>query len=185
MSAKKLLCSLGTLLFCIALFAQAPATQVFPISDRGDLRIGVPEDWVITGSLIKQPPSLLVKARPKRGDSFDVQITAVWLDAAARAKSTPTSIRADVEKNGKEMIAQAIERSLTLKELSGIQTSGYYYSLTDRAPAAGEFKFLVQGIMLKDQVLMAFTILSRTQNSPDVDQALRIISESIFSSKGP
>jgi hypothetical protein len=112
--------------------------------------------------------------------SFDVQVTAVWLDAQKRSRETPDSLQDTAQHAATALFPHSVEKTATIKRLQGPQSVGYYYALTDNNPGPGEFTNLTQGVFLTDEVLSTFTILHRTAVSPEVEQALRAFSEATY-----
>lgn len=142
--------------------AQAQSTlQQFPVPGHGSLHLPVPQDWRAASKSLAQPASVLLRVRPAEGDAFLVQVTALWLDQEKLARKTPAQLKRDVEKSAAGPLQQSVEKDLRLEELRGAQALGYYYSLTDRAPGPGEYKYLTQGIVLAGEMLTIFTILQR------------------------
>jgi len=80
-------------------------------------------------------------------------------------------------------LPHAVEKAATLHELHGPNGLGFYYALTDSQPGPGEFTYLTQGNFLTGEVLTVFTVLARTKASPDVEEALRAITESSYGNR--
>jgi len=163
------------------LFAQSPTTvKEYAIPGHGTLRLAMPEGWQVSSSPVQQPASTVLHIVPRSGDGFDVQLTAVWLDAAAVARMTAQSIKANVQRSADGLLPQAVEKTVAMQELRGEQNLGSYYSITDRNPAPGEYKYLTQGSFLTGELLTAFTILSRMPAAPEVGQALRMFGDAKY-----
>lgn len=152
----------------------------FEISGHGRLHLEVPDAWQVKAKQTSDPPSVTLHFTPTAGDAFDVQVTSVWLDSERLSKMTAASVRASVQRTGEGLLAHAVEKAVELHDLSGAQTFGCYYSLTDSAPGPGEFTILTQGNFITGEILSAFTILYRTPASPDAAQALRSFTEATY-----
>lgn len=165
-----------------ALFAQGPTTvKEYTIPSHGILRLAIPDGWQVSSNSVQQPASAVLHITPKSGDSFDLQLTTVWLDATALAKTTAQSIKTNVQRSADELLQQAVEKVVAMQELRGAQSFGSYYALTDRNPAPGEYKYLTQGSFLTGELLSAFTVLSRVPAAPEVGQALRMFGDAKYS----
>jgi hypothetical protein len=164
------------LLAGLAVGQSSPARE-YPVPNHGFLRLSFPVGWKVETRAMVDPATLFLHFSPAKGNDFDAQITAVWLNAANLSKTTPESIKANTERTGNGVLLQAVEKTLTLLELRGAQTLGTYYSLTDRIPAPGEAKHLTQGSFLAGELLCAFTILSQSPNTSEVKQLLKMLSE--------
>jgi hypothetical protein len=156
------------------------AGEGFPISGHGSLHLSVPDDWRTHTRELPEPPSITLHFVPASGDAFDVQVTAVWLDATKRIRETPDAMRADVQRSAEELLPHSVEKTATLHELHGRQSIGFYYALTDNNPGPGEFTNLTQGVFLTGDILSAFTILYRTPTSSEADKALRAFAEATY-----
>jgi hypothetical protein len=174
---KSLLASLQPITTSAVVNNDATPGIDFQIPGHGSLRLKMQDSWQSKSRQLANPPSVTLHFVPATGDAFDVQVTALWLDSAKRAKATADSLKASVERTGASFLPHAVEKTLELHELHGPQATGFYYSLTDNNPGPGEFTYLTQGESLTGDVLLAFTILSRTPGSPEVDQALRGLAE--------
>ena len=156
---------------------QSSTIQVYLVPNHGSLRLSIPVSWKVESSAIADPATLFLHIAPAKGKDFDVQLTAVWLNAANLARTNAESIKANTERTGNGVLLQAVEKTLTLQELRGTQSIGTYYSLTDRKPAPGDHKGLTQGSFLTGELLSAFTILSDNPDSSEVRQLLKMFSE--------
>jgi hypothetical protein len=154
-----------------------PKGKTFHIPGHGGLRLELPEGWQLQSKELTDPPSVTLHFLPAIGDGFDVQVTAVWLAATKRAGATPESLKASVEHTGASLLPHSVEKTVTIHDLNGLKTVGFYYSLTDNSPGPGEFSNMTQGEFLTGDVLSAFTILHRTSASAEVDQALHAFAE--------
>ncbi len=59
--------------------------------------------------------------------------------------------------------------------LKGSNSFGYYFTLTDRAPKAGEFKYMTQGALRVGNLMVVFTVLTNDGQSKTVDDALSMM----------
>lgn len=151
------------------------APQRFTVPGHGSLALPVPREWRAVGKSLDKPASVLLRIRPASGDAFLVQVTALWLDAEKLARKTPEQLRQDVQSSAKAPLQQSIEKEVRLEELRGAQAIGYYYSLTDRAPVSGEYRYLTQGIVVAGEMLTIFTILQREAAIAERGQLLQML----------
>jgi len=157
--------------------AQSSAPKEYPVPNHGFLRMNMPLAWKVEPRALADPSSLFLHIAPTKGNTFDAQVTVVWLNAANLSATTAESIKANTERTGNGVLLQAVEKTLTLREMRGTQTVGTYYSLTDRIPAPGEFKHITQGSFLTGELMCAFTIHSESSNTSEVKQLLKILTE--------
>jgi hypothetical protein len=164
--------------------AQTPQPQAFEIPGHGGLRLDVPPRWRVDSRPLDKPPSVAVHLTPVEGDAFDIQISALWLDAKALGKTTAASMRENMRRAARALLGRAEERREMLLDLQGAQSVGCYFSLTDRNPGPGEFKYLTQGSFRTGEVEVAFTVLHRSAGAPELGRALRMFAESTYESSG-
>jgi hypothetical protein len=184
-SPMKLFASLIMLVMLLAPMAQTQATVPtastdFPVPGHGSLRLKLPDGWRSRALPLTDPASVTLHFTPAHGDAFDVQVTSVWLDSAKRADVTLDSIKAGTQHAAEGLLPHSVEKTVSLHELRGPQSIGFYYALTDREPGPGEFSNLTQGIFLTGDILSTFTILHRTSVPPEVAHALQAFAEATY-----
>jgi hypothetical protein len=136
----------------------------------------VPEGWRAASTPLQEPPSLTLRIGAS-GSGLQLLVTAVWLDAAKSAGATPEQLNADLLRGAEGPLKQAVEKAATVQQLRGAASTGYYFSLTDRAPPPGEFKHLTQGMSRTGELLVTFTMLHHDMPSPDRERALKMIAD--------
>lgn len=179
---------LASLMLLVVLFGPTAHSQTtaptasmdFPVPNHGSLRLKVPDGWRKRALPLTDPASVTLHFAPANGDAFDIQVSAVWLDSAKRTSVTADSIKADTQRAAEGLLPHSVEKTVTLHELRGPQSVGFYYALTDRKPGPGEFSNLTQGVFLTGEILSTFTILHRTSMSPEVAQALQTFAEATY-----
>lgn len=161
---------------------QGPSAALpYAIPGHGSLRLSVPTGWRVSSKALTQPPSLNLRFGPSSGDSFSLQVTAVWLDADKLANTTQASLKATASRSAEGPLRQAVEKTVVIQDLRGAQSAGFYFSLTDRAPPPSEYKYLTQGTYLTGEVMVVFTLLHREMPSPEKEQAIRMLTDSTHS----
>ena len=91
------------------------------------------------------------------------------------ATPTPLDTRGLVTEQGGRLLRSSVEAVLSVKPLRGEETAGHYYSLTDRAPKPGEYKYLTQGVVVLGDVSFSFTVLTSTAGHPAREAALEAL----------
>lgn len=143
---------------CGAALAAVP--HAFALPDHGTLTMVVPDGWK---DAVTQPPNRLpptISLTPASGTAFEVRVTAFWPMGPSAETTDETTLRARVSAAAKSAESQSVEHPLTIKELSGANGRGYYFSATDRAPNPGEYKFMMQGMIRTGDIALAFTVLT-------------------------
>jgi hypothetical protein len=173
---------------CISapLAAQEDATlRRFTVPGHGSLQLNVPKTWRIADKSLEDPASVTLRFLPGSGEAFHVQVTSLWLDAGKRAGKTPEQLRKDVQQAGEKSLGQALEKQLTLHPLRGAKAQGYYYTLTDRDPAPGEYKHLTQGMFLAGELFTIFTFLHHEPEIAAKAQALQMFAAAAHVASAP
>jgi len=90
--------------------ANSAAVAEFSIPGHGKLRMPLPTGWKIESSPLAQPPAVKLHFAPPSSDSFDMQVTAVWLDSDKLAKESPSFIHVTVHKTGENDILMRLKK---------------------------------------------------------------------------
>ena len=160
--------------------AQEEGRTDYPIPSHGKITLKVPSGWRVATRPTAEPPSVYLRAEPQSGSAFSLQITAVWLDSTKLKKVTPQSMKRDAARTADGLLAQSVEKAAPLHDLVGAQAHGVYYSLTDRAPAPGESRYLTQGTLLCGEALFAFTFLHHETTSAEHESALQMLADARY-----
>ena len=94
--------------------------------------------------------------------TFVVSLPAGWKD----------EVRQNVERGIAAVKSQALEKEIRVIEFPGKSGAGYYFEATDRAPKAGEYKFLRHGMLMVDDLLVAFAILTNDREEQVMRDAM-------------
>lgn len=160
------------------------ASRSYPLPDHGTLQLQVPAAWK---DRVEQPredlPPTLVFG-PESGGRFKVLMTPLW---SPEGKPLPNP--AGIKKLVRSLIAkakiQSVEKTIGMQELRGSSGIGYCFSATDRAPKPGEFKFLTQGILVINDLLTTFTVLTNEGQGNVVSSALAMLKSAVHNPAGP
>ena len=160
-----------------ALAAGPKAIKKYPIPDHGVLELNVPTSW--KGEVHKpqenMPPTIIFK--PAVGKDFEVLITVLWDTAGEQDFNSPAKVRTLVENDGQKILPKSVENRLVVQQIRGINNIGYFFSLTDKAPNPGEFRYITRGGIAVGNLLLNVTILYRVKDSQSVKDALSMLRE--------
>lgn len=146
----------------------------YPLADQGFLRIRVPLEWKeesqqATGVI---PPTIVFK--PTQGDPFEILITPGLLKKDV-AQPKPEAVREQVQATLDRLRPEIAEKDAKVSEIKGESAQGYYFSVTDKSPKPGEYKFLSQGILTVGEVTVTFTILTNDNQEKITKAALDML----------
>jgi hypothetical protein len=170
--------ALGVMLLCSCQVALALEKQ-YRLPERGFVKMEVPAGW---RDQLRQPPQSLpptILFRAGQGQPFEILLTPIWPARADVAPSSKDSIRRQVERAADGVKGQTLEQDIALVEFAGAAGPGYYFSVTDRAPKPGEYKFMTQGIVKVSGLVVTFTILSNDGQGQVAREALSMIRSAV------
>jgi hypothetical protein len=97
------------------------------------------------------------------------------------AFNKPERIRAVLEDGGRNLLPGAVEKELVLRELRGRSADGFCFTLTDKAPKPGEWKYMTQGGVGVADLFLMFTIFTNDSDSTVIQPALEMIANASHS----
>lgn len=149
--------------------------RALAIPGRGMLVVSSPHAW---SQEISQPPEKIaptIRFSSKAEEKFEVRISAFWSPTNDSSFNSPVKVRAIVEDTVNELEPWLVETDIPLFELNGGSGTGYYFSATDKAPGPNEYKYLTQGAMAVEDLLLTFTVLTNETDSPVINDALNML----------
>src|SRR6476661_7310749 len=150
-----------------------PTTLSVP--GHGSLKLAVPEGWMAETQQPPRdlPPTFVFKSTA--GPRLDLRVTALWSPGGDPGFNAPDAIRKQATNLGNRLLPTSVEKSLTLKELKAPSGLGSWFSLTDRAPKPGEFKYISQGALPAGDLLLVFTALTETAPPDGLGEVLALL----------
>jgi hypothetical protein len=178
MKSRVLLAASIAFAFAGAVLAESGAPRTYVLSSNQAVRLSVPQGWTdtVTNSLVK--PVVTVRFSAAKGAEFAVLMTF------GPPEGTNT-LRADVERAARKLTGASEQGRADIKNLKGKQTEGYYFSLTDKAPKQGEWKYLTQGVVRIEGWQAAFTILSNDPGLKIHERGLDMVRSAVLVSPSP
>jgi len=177
----------GLLLFLIlnsaAIAAPAAETSArkYSLPEHGSFQMNVPASWTDQTSQSAQGMPPTIAFHPREGQPFEVLVTPIWRAGSDVPAPTKESIRKGVQKAADDAKSEAVEKTIPVVNLSGTAGSGYYFSVTDKAPKPGEFKFMTQGTLVVNDLTVAFTILTNDGQRKVVRDAMTMLRSAVHS----
>lgn len=163
--------------------AEQKAIKKYPIPEHGTLEMKVPASW--KGEAHKpqadMPPTMIFN--PAKGNDFQVIIAVLWSKTGEQGFNSQDKVQTLVEKDGQKLLPNAVETEIILQEIQGIDHTGYYFSVTDKAPDPGEYRYMTHGAIGVGNLLLSTTILHRVKESGSVKDALSALREAKQSTK--
>lgn len=146
----------------------------YELPNHGVLSIEVPNTWndQVNNTPGGLPPT--IRFSQQSGEKFEIYFTPIWKTPTAPANfGTTESIKQMVQGAAMNASTQAVEKSITVKEIGGLN-KGFYFTATDKAPKPGEYKILTQGVVGINEIIGTFTILTNDSSSAEAEQAIKM-----------
>jgi len=149
----------------------------YPIPEHKTLELNVPTSWKdkVHKPQANMPATIIFD--PAKGNDFQVLITVMWSKIGDRDFNSQEKARTFIEKDSQKLLPNAAEPKILLQELKGVNNTGYYFSITDKAPDPGEYRYMTRGAIGVGDLLLNFTILHRVKDSQAVRDALSVLRE--------
>ena len=154
--------------------AEEAGIRHYPLPDHGTLQLTVPASWKDEAQAPNQPRNTLRFYAPN-GAPFQVLVTPMWPSGKDAAPPSAEWMRQRISNGADRAKAEAVEKTIEVRELQGAAARGYYFSATDRAPGPGEYKCMTQGMMRVGSLLVTFTILTNDGQGTIVADALAML----------
>ena len=151
----------------------------YQLPDHGSIQLIVPALWK---DEIWQPPNRLpptITFKQKVGAPFEVLITPIWPAKKDMPLTKAEGIRQLVLQGAELAQSQSVEETIELKKLDGSSGPGYYFSVTDRAPGPGEYKYMTQGMVRVSNLVVTFTILTNDDQGNIVTNAIAVLKSAV------
>ena len=156
----------------------------YELPNRDTLELRLPAGWAdhLEEPAGGGPPTLEIAV--SEGGPSQVFVTPEWPDPTAKDIREPSMLRDAVRDLAAKIKPQAVERYIEVRQLNGANGIGYYFTATDRDPAADEFKFMNQGALQVGNLTLWFTILANEGEDTVAVQALSMLQAAVHRRTG-
>lgn len=167
------------LLFALSLFASsavlaAPHLASFAVPNHGSVELSIPDGWA---SQFNQPEGDVpptVFLAPKNGQPFEVYVN-LWWPTGDDQTIDESALQQQVADSAKEIEDSAAATDIQVREMTGIDGHGYYFTVTDPAPQPDEFKYMAKGLLKLDSLVLAFSVFTNDGQADVVEDALKLL----------
>ena len=122
-------------------------------------------------------PGPTLSLTPQSGNAFQILVSPLVRAGNPMPSTSPEFVRRITQSGADSARAQSVEPSLPLQELRSANVLGSYFSATDKAPKPGEYKYMTQGALAVQGLVVTFTILSNDGAKPAVEAALGMLKD--------
>lgn len=151
------------------------ASSHIALPSGDELWLAIPDAWNQKFEAPDKNTPRSVWLSQRQGPTFNVFITPLTGTPMAAALTDGNKLKAVVTAASRDALAQSVEMSLQVHDLTGNNVHGAYFSATDKAPKPNEWKYLTQGMVDIDGVPFAFTILTNNGQEAIAKTALELI----------
>ena len=149
--------------------------KTYKIQNHGLLKLTIPSSWKDQFKQVAKTIPPTIRLIPPSNEKAIALITIIWNRDKVKDFNSPENIKNLVVNTGQHLLKQSVEKKLTLQEIKGKTSAGYYYILTDKAPKPDEYKYLSQGGIGTGDLLLVFSILYNDKNSEFPKTSLQIL----------
>lgn len=162
------------LLFNQNIISDSNRIMRFVINNKDAMEVNIPESWDVKSRQANNL-SLSLKLTHKGSLGKDGLFTLLITAFAQKKKPmTDSEIKELVIQNSRQFRSQAVENKIDVKELKTASLIGYYYKLTDKAPKPGEYKYMRQGFLQIEKVLLTFTFFFHQDEETEWENAISL-----------
>ncbi len=155
---------------CILLspsFSQADDIFTEGLSKKLNISLSIPDGYRINKDENRSSPTYEI-----RGSKDSILMVSPY----PGVKGNLDNLQNKIKNDGSELLKNSEEKKLTLITMKKDEERvGFYYTLTDKNPKSGDYKYLTQGSYLIDNGLIYFTFLNNDKESNEFQNILSIL----------
>ena len=159
---------------------QQSIIREYPVPEHGTLVLSVPENWNVTYYEPGDKPSPIIIFYPQqKPHDFQLTLSPLWDDGYSRNITHPDYVREFVAKVGEDILRYSDQDTLELQELSGTAGQGFYFQLSDSSAPEGEFRYLTQGAITLNEILLVFAFFSNQNADEKINATLEMLQKAV------
>jgi hypothetical protein len=101
----------------------------------------------------------------------------LWSKKEEPGFNGPEKVKSLLENDGQKLLPRTVETKIVLNEIKGINHTGYYFSVTDKNPEPGEYRYMTRADIGVGNLLLQVTVLHRVKESGAVKDTLSMLRE--------
>lgn len=166
----------GSALLAVSLAcADESRLRRYELPNLDTLELTLPPAWVDNVDVPPGGAPLTVQLTPADGAPFAVHLTPQAPDPTSDQVMDPVALYAAVRELAERIRPQATEENIEIERLRGTRGTGYFFSVTDRAPLPEKFRYMTQGALQAGEIIVWFTILTNDGQETEVARALSML----------
>lgn len=174
----------AALLAALTAAADSSFLRRFVLPNHDTLELTLPAGWV---DHYEQPAGggpPTIEIATAEGGARQVFVTPEWVDPTDKEIRELPQLRDDIRELAERIQPETVESYLEIRQLSGANGIGYYFSATDRNPGPGEFKFMSQGALQVGTLTLWFTVLTNEGEDTVAVEALSMLQTAVHRRTG-
>jgi hypothetical protein len=164
--------------------SQESALRRYQLPNHDTLELALPAGWT---DEVEQPAGAgppTIEIAVAAGEPRQVFIRPEWADPTAPDVRELPQLRDTIRDMAERTRPEAVESFLEVRRLDGANGVGYYFTATESAPAAGEFKYMSQGALQVGSLTLWFTILTNEGQDTVAVEALAMLQAAVHRRTG-
>jgi hypothetical protein len=149
----------------------------YSIPRHGKLILNLPDSWKQHIDRSHKDLPSTIELTPNKGDEFIVLITPLYGAPASPDFNKPPGLKRLITGDLEQMLPSAVEKEIAIQEFKGVDSAGYYFFVTDKAPKPGDYPFAVRAIAGVGDLLLSVTVLCRTKDSAAITATVKALQE--------
>lgn len=165
------------LLFASAAKAAESSEKHFPITTFGTLTLHVPAAWQdlsVVGETGARVPSMIEFMGRDAAGSVQLKLLPLVPPVLKAEMKSDAGLEKLCTAMASRFVAGSAEKKVTLVNLDGPEVHGFYYTLTDPSPDAGEFKCTSGGAFRIGETVLTMTLMHQPKQ-PGFDAAIEAV----------
>ena len=148
----------------------------YPVPEHGMLELEMPRKWNVTYFEPGDKPYPIIIFYPeKEPAAFQLTMSILWYDGIERDVTNNEFIKNYVKSIGENILTYSDQEILELKSINGTAGSGYYFSLSDSSAPDDEYRYLTQGGIAVNEILLVFSCFTREQDDELQQTVLHLV----------
>ncbi len=147
----------------------------YPIPNHGMIELNSPSSWKAKVHKPQENMPAIIIFNPAAGTDFQVTLTVSPEKKEESDFNSPERVKKLLEKEGRQLLPRIVETKIVLKEIKGVDHTGYSFSVTDKNVEPGEYRYMTRAVIGVGDLLLQVSILHRVKESGAVKEVFSML----------
>jgi len=147
----------------------------YPIPNHGVIELNSPASWKAKVHNPQQNMPAIIIFNPATGTDFQVTLMVSSGKKEESGFNSPEKVKNLLEKEGQQLLPRIVETKIILKEIKGMDHTGYYFSVTDKNVDPGEYRYMTRAVIGVGDLLLQVSVLHRVKESGAVKETFSML----------